>query len=110
MEEHARGIRLAVIGAGAWGTTLANLLAQKGYRVNLWVHRPELVTRIARERVNALYLPGVQIHPSVTPTADFAEAVYEATRFVSALPSHAVRAVWSALGPMLPARALLISA
>jgi glycerol-3-phosphate dehydrogenase (NAD(P)+) len=65
---------------------------------------------MAWERVNTLYLPNVQMHPNVTPTADFAEAVYEATGFVSALPSHAVRAVWSTLGPMLPARALLISA
>ncbi|HEY7492701.1 MAG TPA: 2-dehydropantoate 2-reductase N-terminal domain-containing protein, partial [Candidatus Tectomicrobia bacterium] len=42
MEDRARGRRLAVIGAGAWGTTLANLLAQKGSRVTLWVHKPEL--------------------------------------------------------------------
>jgi glycerol-3-phosphate dehydrogenase (NAD(P)+) len=110
MVEQTTGTRLAVIGAGAWGTTLANLLAEKGYAVSLWVHARELAERIARERVNTPYLPEVPVHPQVTPTADLAMAVHEATVFVSVVPSHAVRAVWHALGPLLPTRALLISA
>jgi glycerol-3-phosphate dehydrogenase (NAD(P)+) len=110
MGDRTKGTRLAVIGAGAWGTTLANLLAEKGYRVHLWVHARELARRMAWARVNDLYLPEVQIHPNVVPTADFAEVVHEATGFVSAVPSPAVRAVWSVLGPLLPLRALLISA
>lgn len=110
MRDRIEGTRLAVIGAGAWGTTLANLLAEQGYCVKLWVHKQELAVRMAWERVNALYLPGVQIHPNVIPSANFAEVVHEAASFVSVLPSHAVRAVWSVLGPLLPAQPLLISA
>jgi glycerol-3-phosphate dehydrogenase (NAD(P)+) len=102
--------RVAVIGAGAWGTTLANLLAEKGCAVTLWVHERELAERMRCERTNALYLPGVALHPNVVPTADFAEAIHQAGRCVSALPSHGVRMVWQALGPQLPVRALLISA
>jgi glycerol-3-phosphate dehydrogenase (NAD(P)+) len=110
MAQTDAGTRVAVIGAGAWGTTLANLLAQKGYAVTLWVYEPDLADRMRRERMNALYLPGVALHPNVMPTADFAEALCQVTRCVSALPSHGVRMVWQTLGPQLPVRALLISA
>ncbi len=110
MKQPAKGLRLAVIGAGAWGTTLANLLAEKGARVNFWVHEPAQTQSIARERVNALFLPGVPVHPNVTPTSSFAEVVQEAEVFVSVVPSHAVRTVWQGLGPLLPEQALIVSA
>ena len=110
MKQPAKGLRLAVIGAGAWGTTLANLLAEKGARVNFWVHEPAQTLSIARERVNSLFLPGVPVHPNVTPTSSFAEVVQEAEVFVSVVPSHAVRTVWQGLGPLLPEQALIVSA
>ena len=44
MAQTDAGTRVAVIGAGAWGTTLANLLAEKGYAVTLWVYEPDLAT------------------------------------------------------------------
>lgn len=102
--------RIAVIGAGAWGTTLANLLAEKGHPVTLWVYEPELAATIARERCNPLYLPDVPVHAGVTPTPQLAEVVRETAIFVSVVPSLAVRAVWRQLGPLLPARALVVSA
>jgi glycerol-3-phosphate dehydrogenase (NAD(P)+) len=110
MSGYAGSTRLAVIGAGAWGTTLANLLAEKGYHVTLWVYEPELAECMARERVNTLYLPDVSVHPRVTPTSDFAMAAHAAEVFVSVVPSHAVRAIWQKLGPLMPAKALLVSA
>lgn len=110
MSEHTAASRVAVIGAGAWGTTLANLLAAKGYRVTLWVYEPEVAECIARQRVNALYLPDVPMHRRVTPTNDFAEVVRETRLFVSVVPSHAVRTVWSELGSLLPEKALIVSA
>lgn len=110
MQQHAEGTRLAVVGAGAWGTTLANLLAEQGWPINLWVYEPELVERIIRERENTLYLPGVPIHPKVQPTSDFAQVVQGARVFVSVAPSHTVRAVWHTLGSLLPQQALIVSA
>jgi glycerol-3-phosphate dehydrogenase (NAD(P)+) len=110
MSEHTAASRVAVIGAGAWGTTLANLLAAKGYRVTLWVYEPEVAECIARQRVNAFYLPDVPMHGRVTPTNDFAEVVRETMLFVSVVPSHAVRTVWSELGSLLPEQALVVSA
>jgi glycerol-3-phosphate dehydrogenase (NAD(P)+) len=110
MVEHVDNARLAVIGAGAWGTTLANLLAEKGHRVTLWVYEPELAEHMARERVNTLYLPDVSVHPGVTPTSDFSVAVHEAEIFVSVVPSHTARTVWKELSPLIPPKALLVSA
>lgn len=110
MTTRAAGARLAVIGAGAWGTTLANLLAAKNRPVNLWVYEPDLAARMVRDRENDLYLPGVPLHPNLYPTSDMAEAVRDVGIFVSVPPSHTVRGVWEQLGPLLPSGALVISA
>ncbi|PWB81357.1 MAG: glycerol-3-phosphate dehydrogenase, partial [Candidatus Methylomirabilota bacterium] len=53
--------RFGVVGAGAWGTTLAKLLAEKGYAVILWAWERDLALTMAKERENSLYLPGVEL-------------------------------------------------
>lgn len=110
MIQHAKDARLAVIGAGSWGTTLANLLADKGEHVHLWVRDPEQAERIARERTNAIYLPGFPVHDNIRPTTDLREVVQDADVFISVVPSHATRAIWRVLGPLLPPQALVVSA
>ena len=110
MTTRAAGSRLAVIGAGAWGTTLANLLASKDHHVNLWVYEPDLAERMARDRENDQYLPGVPLHPNLYPTSDLAAVVRDAGIFVSVPPSHTVRSVWGQLAPLVPAGALVVSA
>jgi cation diffusion facilitator CzcD-associated flavoprotein CzcO len=54
-------IRIGVIGAGSWGTTLANLLAEKGYAVDLWVREKEVYHQIKEERINRLFLPDMKL-------------------------------------------------
>jgi glycerol-3-phosphate dehydrogenase (NAD(P)+) len=110
MTTRAAGSRLAVIGAGAWGTTLANLLAGKDDPVNLWVYEPDLAERMLRHRENDLYLPGVPLHPHLHPTPDLTEVVRDAGTFISVLPSHIVRSLWGRLAPLVPAGALVVSA
>ncbi len=111
MTTRAAGSRLAVIGAGAWGTTLANLLADKGvHHINLWVYEPDLAARMARDRENDLYLPGFPLHPNLHPTSDLCEAARDGGMFISVPPSHTVRSVWRQLAPLLPDGALLVSA
>ena len=101
--------RVAVIGGGAWGTTLADLLARKGEAVTLWAREPEVVAGINRDHVNTVFLPGAPLAPGVRATNDIAVAVREAEVVVSAAPSHAVRAVMSEVAGGIAGRPLVVS-
>lgn len=82
---------IAVLGAGSWGTTLAVILARKGFRVNLWAHRSEFATRLATERENRSYLKGVLFPDSLQVFSSLHEAVAPAEMIVTAVPSQALR-------------------
>lgn len=110
MVDAADNISLSVIGAGAWGTTLANLLADKGYAVTLWVFEADLCEYMVRERVNTRYLPDFPVHPNIKLTSDLAVAAQDASIFVSVVPSHTVQGVWKELGDLIPENALVVSA
>jgi glycerol-3-phosphate dehydrogenase (NAD(P)+) len=84
---------VAVLGAGSWGTTLANLLAGKGETVRLWAYEPEVVEAINRTHENPLFLPGVRLSADLRAFGDPREAVRGAAVIVSAPPSHVTRAV-----------------
>ena len=64
-----------VIGAGSWGTTLANLLAKKGFPVTLWCYEEDLVSRMNETRINDIYLPGFKLSDNLTFTNSIEEAV-----------------------------------
>ncbi len=87
------GEKIAVIGAGSWGTTLAILLADKGYDITLWVYEPNLAREIETKRENSLFLPGVLIPHNVKPTYSLDEAVREKEVIVSVVPSHVARQI-----------------
>ena len=70
-------VAVGVIGSGAWGTTLALLLANKGIATTLWEHRPERATAMRQQRENVLFLPGFRFPPTLQVTADIGEAVRE---------------------------------
>jgi glycerol-3-phosphate dehydrogenase (NAD(P)+) len=92
-----RSATLAVVGAGAWGTVVAALLANNGHRVALWTRDPEHAQALTRERVNRRYLPELTLPPRVTATSDVTEAVQGARVVFVAVPSHALREVMAAL-------------
>ena len=102
--------RIAVLGAGSWGTTLANLLACKGDDVRLWAYEPEVVEAVNRDRENPVFLPGVTLSPRIRAVGDTREAVAGAEVVVSAPPSHAVRSVIRGLGGALRGGTLVVSA
>ncbi len=101
--------RIAVVGGGAWGTTLADLLARRGETVSLWAREPEVVDGINRDHVNALFLPGAALAPALQATGDLGEAVRGAEVVVSAAPSHAVREVMGRAAAALADRPLVVS-
>jgi len=102
-------MKAAVVGAGAWGTTLANLLAREGHEVRLWAREPEVVESVNRTHVNEWFLPGCPLHPGLTAHGEIASAVREAELVVSAPPSHAVRAVSTAVARALTTRPIVVS-
>jgi glycerol-3-phosphate dehydrogenase (NAD(P)+) len=101
---------VAVLGAGSWGTTLANLLAAKGERVRLWAYEPEVVEAINREHRNPVFLPKVPLVHALRAYADPVEAVAGAEVILSVIPSHAVRAVVRRLAGAVPPEMLVVSA
>jgi len=101
---------IAVLGAGSWGTTLANLLAVKGDTVRLWAYEPEAVESINRDHENTLFLPGVVLDPALRAYGDAREVVAGAPVIVSAAPSHAVRSVIAGLQGRVQKEALVVSA
>jgi glycerol-3-phosphate dehydrogenase (NAD(P)+) len=103
-------INVAVLGAGAWGTALAKLLADKQHPTRIWSHRPELVSQINEGRVNARYLPSAELPPNLVASADLEETLRGADLVVTVVPSHALRGVMREARPFMPPRALICSA
>ena len=102
--------RAAVIGAGAWGTALADLLARKGVPTTLWSHEPEVSECIERDRVNCRYLDGVPLDERLRATSSMQEAVEGAAWVLSVSPSHVVRPVMTDAARYLAPDAVVVSA
>ncbi len=100
---------VVVIGAGSWGTTLANLLAKQGHPVTLWAYEPEVVAAVNERHENPSYLAGVVLDRRLRATRDLAAAA-AADVVVSVSPSQHVRRVMGEAGPHLRPGALLVSA
>jgi glycerol-3-phosphate dehydrogenase (NAD(P)+) len=81
----------AVMGAGAWGTALAKLLADAGGAVTLWARRSAVADEINSSRYNPGYLPGVQLPAGIRATADPAEALHGVTTVLLAVPAQTMR-------------------
>jgi glycerol-3-phosphate dehydrogenase (NAD(P)+) len=101
--------RVAVIGGGAWGTTLADLLARKDLAVTIWAREPEVVQGINHDHVNAMFLPSASLAPGLRASGELAEAAREADVVVSAVPSHAVRTVMTEVAAAVRGAPLLVS-
>ncbi len=101
---------VGVIGAGAWGTALGLLLADKGIDVTLWMYEKDLAEETQRTRENRVYLPGFPLPPALTVTSDLEAAVRNRPFLVTVVPSHTVRAVSSQFAPFLSAGAVIINA
>jgi glycerol-3-phosphate dehydrogenase (NAD(P)+) len=86
-------MKVAILGAGAWGTALGVVLSQGGYSVRLWGHRPEHVSELAHTHVNARFLPGIPLVGDWSFEADFEAALAGSEVVIVAVPSKAFREV-----------------
>jgi glycerol-3-phosphate dehydrogenase (NAD(P)+) len=102
--------RIAVLGAGSWGTALAVHAARAGFETALWARRADLADAVARERENRDYLPGIALPESVRVTASLGEALEQCDVAVLAVPSHGIRELLARAKPFLPASAALLCA
>lgn len=104
------GEKIGVIGAGSWGTTLANLLAKKGLDVTLWAYEPELVAEMCEKRVNSLFLPDITLAPGLAVTNSLEEAAAGKDLLLLASPSQVMRGVLAQLAPLLRPGVTLVNA
>jgi glycerol-3-phosphate dehydrogenase (NAD(P)+) len=102
-------VRIAVVGAGSWGTALAAVAADKGVDTVLWARREELAEAIASRHENPDYLSGVELPPSLQATHDLERALSSASIAVMGVPSHAFRSIFREVAPLLPSGVPIVS-
>jgi glycerol-3-phosphate dehydrogenase (NAD(P)+) len=100
--------RIAVIGAGSWGTALAVIAARAGHSVCLWSRNAEVVSSINERRFNSHYLVLTSIPANVVATSDLGEALDDAPMVLLAAPSHAARELLTAMSPLLDQAAIIV--
>lgn len=102
--------RLAIIGAGSWGTALAIVLAPRFTQIRLWVFEPDLASRMSQSRQNNIFLPGCQLPLHVEVTNDLRRVLDGAEMVLSVMPSHLVRSLYLQMRPFLNDSMLFVSA
>jgi len=102
--------KIGVIGAGAWGTALALLLADKGHDVTLWMYEKDLAEETQRTRENRVYLPGFMLPANIAVNASLEGVVRERPYILSVVPSHTARAVSTQMAPFLANGAIIVNA
>jgi glycerol-3-phosphate dehydrogenase (NAD(P)+) len=103
--------RIAVLGAGAWGSALAISLARRGgHQISLWCHSPELAEQMRETGRNELFLPGCTLPLDIAITNDIARAIFEAEIILCVTPSEYLRGVFGQIAPVLNPDQIVVSA
>jgi len=102
--------RVAIVGAGSWGTTLALVAARAGHDVQLWARNADVVDSINRDHLNSVYLTGTPLPPSVRATGDIRAVLNGAELVILAAPSHAMRSLLTDMLPALQREMIIVSA
>ncbi|MFE6079525.1 NAD(P)H-dependent glycerol-3-phosphate dehydrogenase, partial [Paenibacillus sp. NPDC057886] len=100
--------KVAMLGAGSWGTALSLVLADNGHQVMMWGHRAELIDQINDLHENKDYLPGVELSSSIIGTADLNEALKGADFIIVAVPTKAIREVLKKALPYIPKQSIFV--
>ncbi len=102
-------MNISVVGAGSWGTAVANLLAEKGYKIKLWARDEQLAKAINRLHRNPRYLKDVKLTDEVKAVSDLGDALKLADVVILAVPSHAMREIITRIKPELENHPLMVS-
>ena len=103
-------IKIGVVGAGSWGTAIANLLGEKGLNVTLWAFEKEVKDQIEIHRENKIFLPGVLVSPNVIPSNELSKAVTGKDLIVMVTPSHVMRETAIKMAGFVSKDAIIVSA
>ncbi|GAB6094877.1 NAD(P)H-dependent glycerol-3-phosphate dehydrogenase [Desulfatiferula olefinivorans] len=114
MPEHfqkkAASLSIGVVGAGSWGTALANLLAVKGYRIDLWVFEQEVKESIEQHHINTVFLPDIVLSENIVPTNDIRTAVSGKDLVLVVVPSHVMRETAAMMADHIGPDTIMVSA
>lgn len=102
--------RVGVIGGGSFGTAIANIIARNGHKTRLWMRDPEQVETLNQTRVNSVYLPGHELHPSIIAEHDLEAVVSGVNLLFVAVPSGSFRTVVRQMKPFLRPGVMLVTA
>ena len=103
-------VNIGVLGAGSWGTALANLLGLKGFKVDLWVFEKEVKEQIEAFRENKVFLPGFSLSTNLFPSNDIAGVVSEKDLVLIVVPSHVMRETAQKVSGLLSKETIIVSA
>ncbi len=93
--------KIAVLGAGSWGTALAMVLSENGHHVNIWGNMPERIEEINQKHTNEHYLPGVKLAESIIGYTDLEEALKDVSFILLVVPTSAIRSVTKQINALL---------
>ncbi len=99
--------RISIIGAGSWGTAVANICADAGHSVVVWGRNAEVVAHLDAHKENKKYLPGVALNPSLHATTDLSRAFAHGEIVVCSVPTQQIRSVFTAQGKTMAAKILI---
>jgi len=102
--------KVAILGAGSWGTALATVLAGKAEKVFLWGHRSSHIQSLRSLKENVKYLPGIHLSGNIIPTSKIDEAVQGADIICAVVPSHSLRRVFQNTLPFIKNGTIVVSA
>ncbi len=102
--------RIAIIGAGSWGTALAIVAARAGNQIKLWAHSVEVANVLRQERENKIYLPGFSLPDAISPTNDLTESLADAEIVLTVVPSHVCREIYTQMLACLRPQMVFVNA
>ena len=103
-------MRIAVIGAGNWGTGLAIMAARAGHAVSVWARNPAVVQSINSEHINPVYLKRLRIPETVSATENIGDALIGSELIIMAAPSHATRQILESMSTLVEPGSIIVSA